>query len=228
MIFPLWQRLWSYFFEVLLETTSSAFNPSLQVFLNRGRAQLCTPNAIYSYGDLYDNFTKTFEQIDLSKLSGKRVLLLGLGLGSIPFMLERRFKLFFDYTAVEIDAEVVRLAEKYVLCGLESRVTTICGDAFAFINQQNEQFDLICMDVFSDDMVPNDANSSVFLQHLANALAPDGLLLFNRLSFHPEERAETIHYFRDHFLPHFPNGTYIDTESNYVLVSNKLALRSKP
>ena len=88
---PIWKRLLSYFFEWHIESAPSEANPHLYVSLKNGRYQLCTANAVYSYEDLYTNFLRAFEQIDFDKVPGKDVLILGLGLGSIPIILEKRF-----------------------------------------------------------------------------------------------------------------------------------------
>ena len=89
---PLWKRILSYEYEVHIESATSIYNDELNVLLVKGQYQLVTPEAIYSYGNRYDNFFKAFEQIDLNKEAIESVLLLGLGLGSIPFMLENYFK----------------------------------------------------------------------------------------------------------------------------------------
>ena len=105
---PLWKRLVSYFFEIHIESTSSEFNPHLYVSLYKGRYQLSTANAIYSFEDLYDNFSEAFEEIDLDRLAIQNVLILGFGLGSIPILLEQHFNKEYHYTGIEID-EIVRI-----------------------------------------------------------------------------------------------------------------------
>ena len=119
---PTWKRWLSYIREIPIETSESEHNPFLNIVLRNGQYQLCTANAIYSYGDLYDNFSKAFKQIDLDKLPIKNVLILGFGLGSIPLMLEKMFHKKYYYTAVEIDPEVLRLANTYVLPELKSGI----------------------------------------------------------------------------------------------------------
>ncbi len=72
---PFWKSLLSYIWEIPIESCASALNPDLHVSLKRGRYQLFTENAIYSYADLYDNFVKGFRQIDLSRLPNEDVLI---------------------------------------------------------------------------------------------------------------------------------------------------------
>ncbi|HAI57462.1 MAG TPA: hypothetical protein DCM04_05945, partial [Saprospirales bacterium] len=57
---PKWKYLLSYLMEVHLESSSSEHNEYLHVSLNKGRLQLSTANAIYSYADKYENFYNIF------------------------------------------------------------------------------------------------------------------------------------------------------------------------
>lgn len=220
-----WKKWLSYFFEFHIESASSEYNPHLYVSLNRGRYQLCTANAVYSFEDLYDNFFKAFQRIDLEALPGKRVLLLGLGLGSIPQMLEKHFSQVFQYTAVEVDEAVLYLANKYVLSELSSNIEMICTDATAFVAQSQETFDLICMDIFLDDVVPSNFETSAFLEQLQSLLQPKGVLFYNRLSLTEKDVSKTKAFFEKTFLSVFPNGTYLDVQSNWILVNNRRWLK---
>lgn len=223
---PTWKRWLSYFLEFHLESAPSDFNPYLYVALRQGRYQLCSENAVYSYGDLYRNFFDAFQTINIQKIGIDRVLVLGLGLGSIPLMLERNFKCQFDYTAVEIDESVIYLANKYVLHGLQSPVTCILADAYAYLEQTRDTFDLICMDIFLDDIIPKKFASQTFLQNLKKCLNPDGLLLYNRLSLTPEDRESTLEFYRQHFKYVFPRSTYLDVQTNFMLLNRNDLFRS--
>lgn len=80
-----WTKLGSYWFDIQLEETDSDYSGKLEVICRKGRYALCTKNAVYSYDDLYVNFRKSFQQVDLERYKINDVLVLGLGLGSIPF-----------------------------------------------------------------------------------------------------------------------------------------------
>lgn len=216
---PLLKKLLSYVTEIHLESAPSDINPHLYVSLNKGRYQLSTANAVYSYGDLYDNFSKTFGQLAPQLTDKMNVLILGFGLGSIPYMLENTFGKRMYYTAVEIDENVIYLADKYVLDELEAPIQLICADAFAFVMQCQEQFDLICMDVFLDDVVPPKFTGKQFLEALKDLLEPDGRLLFNRLALSNEDLERTGRFFEQEFKPVFENGTYLDVGGNWMLMN---------
>lgn len=217
----LWKKYLSYLFEFHIESAPSEYNPHLYVSLSRGRYQLCTANAIYSFEDLYDNFGLTFEKIDLNKIPGKRVLILGFGLGSIPILLEKKFKKKYTYTAVEIDESVIYLANKYGVSALHSPIEMICADALTFVQVSQEKFDLICMDVFLDDIIPQEFQQNDFLEVLKNMLTPKGILLYNRLSLTEADLAACHTYYDEVFSKVFPNGTHLEVKGNWMLLNNK-------
>ena len=223
---PLWKKWLSYFVEFHLESTPSDYNPHLYVALKQGRYQLCSANAVYSYGDLYRNFFDAFQTIKIQDLDIKRVLVLGLGLGSIPLILERNFKCTFSYTAVEIDNSVIYLANKYVLHQLQSSITCIQADAHTFMEQNIEPYDLICMDIFLDDIIPQKFGSLSFLDNLKGAHAPNGLLLYNRLSLTEGDRENTLTFYKDRFKSVFPQATYLDVQTNFMLINRNDLFRS--
>lgn len=213
----------SYLWDVHLESTSSDYNDELHVVLSRGRHQLCTANAIYSFDDLYDNYRRAFQKIRVDELGINKVLILGLGLGSIPYMLEKKFGVDFHYTAVEIDEEVARLAHTYTLQNLRSPMETIIADAHDFIMQNDDTFDLICMDVFVDDVIPQKFHKENYLSALGSALGKDGILLFNRLSRTKADIKHTREFFNHSFSQAFPNAAYLDVKGNWMLTNRSLA-----
>lgn len=216
---PLWKRILSYVYEVPIESATSIYNDELNVLLVKGQYQLVTPEAIYSYGNRYDNFFSAFKQIDLEKEKIDTVLLLGLGLGSIPFMLENYFKRDYSYTAVEIDDDIIYLASKYVLNHLDSEVTTICTDAINFVQIDQNQYDFVAMDVFVSDYIPPEFETEEFLIDLKDRIAPDGLLMFNRLYYFEKDKRKTEKYFKTTFKKVFPEGRFLNINGNWILMN---------
>jgi spermidine synthase len=218
---PFWKKWLSYFFEFHIESAPGEINPHLYVSLKRGRYQLSTANAIYSHEELYLNFAKTFEQLDFSKLPGKEVLILGFGLGSIPIILEKLGHKDFEYTAIEIDENVIYLANKYILPKLSSKITFIASNAEFFMKQNLRKFDLICMDIFLDDKIPDYFQSKDFLELLNNALAPKGLLLYNCLAHTVADVKHSDEYYKTTFQPYFSKPEKLNIFGNYILTNRK-------
>jgi spermidine synthase len=206
---------------VVLESTSSTYNRELHVLLSNGRYQLCTGNAVYSYEDKYVNFKTCFEWIDWSKHKIEEVLILGLGLASVPQMLEKSFKQNFNYHAVEIDEKIVDMANRYVLEHLSSPMQVFCTDALNFVKWSQTKYDMIVMDVFDNDTVPAAFETREFLEDCHSLLSDDGFLLFNRLNISEWDPEETAEYLSQVFLKVFPEGGSYEIEGNFILVSRK-------
>lgn len=216
---PLWKRWLSYFREIHLEDVSSSLNPELHVSLVKGRCQLYTGNAIYSFEDLYSNYFKAFRTIPLRQMEIDHVLVLGLGLGSIPWMLERQFRRRYYYTAVEMDEMVVYLAQKYALSELKSSVEVILADGALFAAQSEQRFDVVAMDIFQDDDVPEKFERVDFLEDLRRLIAPSGLLMYNRLSRTVEDKKKTQAFLDGPFREVFPECTFLDLGGNWMLLN---------
>lgn len=227
MPIPAWKYWLSYLTEVMLEETSSTYNPVLEVSLKRGQFALSTANAIYSYGDRYVNFSRTFDRMHWASLPGQEVLLLGLGLGSIPYMLEKNYRQAFYYTAIDIDEVVIGLADKYLLANLKSNIQSICADAEIFVAvSPDETYDLICVDLFSDDQIPEPFKQADFQDELARILSPGGLVLYNCLAFTPQDRAASELFFNTVFLAAFPQACMIPLDNNLILASDQRYFRA--
>lgn len=222
---PWWKYLLSYVTEIHLESRSSDYNDHLEVLLVRGRFQLCAADAIYSFDDLYDNYYNCFKNIKVERLDQvKEVLILGLGLGSIPLMLERHFKRAYNYTAVEIDENVVELNDIYTLPRLQSSIQTITGDAEIYVKSTSEKYDLIAVDIFINDLVPEHFESLEFLESLTDLVNEGGLILFNQLGITEKDQKHTTAFYKQKFKQIFPNSYLHQIKGNYILVNDKSAL----
>lgn len=213
---PAWKKILSYLVDIQLDSASTPLNPKLELSLRRGRYYLTTPNAVYSFGDLYGNFLQTFRQLDFTKYIIRDVAVLGFGMGSVPFMLERVFHKKFRYTGVEVDEVIAGWAERYVLPELASLIELHRVDALGFVEKCARKFDLVVVDIFLDDEVPEQFESLIFLKNLKKMLAENGLLLFNRLADTPEAKAKTEVFFEKNFRQVFPGATYFEVDGNWV------------
>lgn len=218
---PLLKKIWSYFDEVLIEESSSEFNPILEIILTKGRYQLATDTAIYSFEDKYDNFLKAFEAIDIKKINPNEVLLLGLGLGSIPFMLENIFDMRLQYTAVEIDEEICRLAEKYTLCHLESTFQVYPMDAKDYLKFYDQKFDMIAADIFQSSIIPSEFESIQFFEQLSDKLNENGIILYNRLADSPAHEKKNESFWK-RWKSFFPDADRVNTGTNIIYLNRNI------
>ena len=222
---PTWKKWLSYLLEQHIESVEGNLNPSLHVSLVNGRYQLSTDTAVYSFDDLYDNFTTAFQQTNFDTFKPKSVLLLGLGLGSVPYILETTYGIKPVYTAVELDEAVIYLAEKYRLSGLDAPVQCIAADAEIFVSICTERFDFIVIDLFVDDQIPEAFLDAEFMLRIKELLAKEGLVMFNHMAMTKVQKEEADAYFERVMLPMFPDATYIETRNNRILVNSSQLLK---
>jgi spermidine synthase len=218
MHIPFWKKWLSYIMPLTLERLSSPRNPQIAVVIDRGRLQLLSGNAIYSWDDLYHNFVIAFKRIDIEKRAHAEVLVLGLGLGSIPFILENVYRRRYHYTAVEWDEAIVYLASKYTLPRLKSRIDIVVADAGHFVRVSEATFDLIAIDIFEDDRTPEVFETTAFLAACRKRLRPGGLLLYNRLYNSEQNRQNSDAFYREVFKGVFDRAEAIETNGNLILV----------
>lgn len=215
------KKILSYLFDIQLDTASTPLNPVLQLSLRKGRFYLTTTNAVYSYGDLYSNFLQTFKKLDFNKVRFNEVLVLGFGMGSVPFMLTHVFGQKFRCTGVEADEKIIEWATRYLEPNLPVPLHLNHGDAFAFVEKCSHKFDLVVVDIFLDDLVPAQFETMDFLNNAKQLLTENGLLLFNRLADSKTALWSTSAFYENTFKAVFPSGTYLKVEENWVLASRK-------
>lgn len=222
---PKWKFLLSYLTEVHIESKPGPLNPHLYVSLRKGRFQLCTRNAVYSYEDKYDNFKTAFERLDLNPLHDGEVLILGFGLGSIPIILQKMGLKNLMITGVDFDENVIDLASKYALRKINYPLELVCADAGIFVDQQTNKFDLLAIDVFLDDLIPKIFQSAEFLSKCKNLLKPNGILLYNSLASTDEDKDKSEKLFFENFVPVFPNAQLLDVKGNYIFINDRRFLK---
>ena len=88
------------------------------------------------------------------------------------------------------------------------------------MDKTEEKYDLILLDLFIDNTVPADFETSDFLGKLAMRLNTKGLVLFNRLSFTQSLKDQTETVFQT-MKQVFPNSYQLPIKGNTMIVSSK-------
>ncbi len=110
----------------------------------------------------------------------KRVLILGLGGGSIPVYLGR-FLPNATIDTVELDPGVIDVAKKYFGIRETGRSHLIGSDGRVFLNRHSELYDLIMVDAFTGGYIPFHLMTKEFYQLVRDRLAPHGAAAINIL-----------------------------------------------
>jgi spermidine synthase len=110
--------------------------------------------------------------------SPRRVLVVGLGGGSIPMFLHKHYP-EAEIDAVEIDPVVARVAREYLSFREGDKVHAHIADGRRFIEEARRPYDLIVLDAFGADNVPLHLTTLEFLRAVRRALTPDGVVAAN-------------------------------------------------
>lgn len=108
----------------------------------------------------------------------KRVLIVGLGGGTIPQFLHRHFPdLVID--VVELDPTVARVAKDYFGFRVDDKMRVYVEDGRKFIERSEPVYDVIYLDAYGANNVPYALTTSEFLEAARRALASGGVVAGN-------------------------------------------------
>lgn len=172
------KRFLSYFFVVTLKKIPSKYNPTLCLQLEAGKLLLNTKNANYSYGNLHKIFEITFKKIELQKINPQKVLILGLGAGSVIRIIQQDYNLNPQITAVEIDSEVIKVLKSWQNLNLNV-CTIIEGDALQTLDSIKEKYELVIVDLFSDLQMPSYIFSFDFIVKIKKLMSINSICIVN-------------------------------------------------
>ncbi len=157
----------------MIEAGTTELGQKYEVNYENGVKVLNSENANYSFGSLHQIMLKGIDEV-LKKHKPKRILILGLGGGSILSIMKKKFKWPYTYTAVELDADIVRLKLTYFDEAGAENGEVLCMDAKTAIHQlEDHSYDLIVDDVFWDNSIPDFCKEQDYLSR-NNALLSDG------------------------------------------------------
>jgi spermidine synthase len=137
----------------------------------------------YGPGSAYADLTHVSK---LLRPAAKRVLLIGLGGGTIP----RQFIRYYNDTtidAVDVDPLVAGVARRYFGLPSDPRLRIHIADGRQFLKRSNEKWDLIIIDAYTTnrygDTIPAHLTTREFFREAASHLNPGGVLHFH-CAFH--------------------------------------------
>lgn len=207
--------LFSYLFPRTIETTSSEHNTCLEVVAMNGKMMLNSATVNYSFGPLDEVWRSAFDQIKLTERKWTQLLVLGLGSGNIPSILNEK-KNDFQITGVEIDPVVIRLGKQYFDLDKHPNLNVVIADAEQYLSDSRDKVDVICVDLFIDSKMPVFTEDLAFIHQCLDHLHSGGALLLNRLMHEPAlaRRSET---FTEKVKTEFPEVKVLTCGANRIL-----------
>jgi len=124
------------------------------------------------------------------------VLIIGLGGGTLPLSIEKLYPETLIDT-VEVDQAVLRVAKKWFSYRESETQKVHVLDGRVYVKRQlrnNKQYDLIILDAFNGDYIPEHLMTKEFLTESSSLLSPGGLLIANTFSNNKLFHHESVTY----------------------------------
>ena len=210
----------SYFFEIPVEKRESEYSGLLELTLHKGEWKLSTTNAIYSFGSHYSSFRTAFKRLHIEKLPVRNVLLFGVGIGSIAELLKKH-PTIENLTAVDIDRDMIEWA-KELWPEVKFKTEFIVSDALDWLlkSSDNELFDLILIDIFIDDLTPEQFTTNQFLSLVKQKMNESSMLIYSKINA-TQEHKNANQIFEKNFAEIFPTAFSFNAQYNKIYVSQQ-------
>jgi spermidine synthase len=185
----------SYFIPINVYKKNSAVSKTLEVTWNNGELVLDSKNTNYSYGSLQRILRKGLKYIGYDRIKKfEDVLILGVAGGSVIKTLVNEVKFKGKITGVEIDKDIVEIANKYFKLDEVKNLELIVDDAFEYVLKTKEKYDLIIIDIFQDTTMPNFLFEDFFINRINFLLKTEGFILFNTMVINEKDRIRNLDY----------------------------------
>jgi spermidine synthase len=115
------------------------------------------------------------------RADAKKMLLIGLGGGSIPKKLNKEFP-NMEIDAVELDPEVIKLAKDHFNIKEGKQLRLHAQDGRLFLTRTQNQYDIIMLDAYFTDAMPFHLATKQFFELAQKKLTPNGIIVANLIS----------------------------------------------
>jgi spermidine synthase len=138
--------------------------------------------------DNHDKLVFPYAKMVLSSLlvqdNPQRILIIGLGGGTLVHTYQALFPQS-EIVVVEIDEAVVRVAERFFDFKTSAKIKSLPEDGRLYIKRagiRKEKFDLVILDAFNGDYIPEHLMTAEFLQEVKALLPANGMVVANTFS----------------------------------------------
>lgn len=218
------KKIFSYLIPIKIYETKSALSKSIEVTWTNGELVLDSENANYSYGSLQRILRLGLKNIGYEKIVPmNHILVLGVAGGSVIKTLVDEIKYKGKITGVEIDAEIIKIANTYFKLDEVKNLEIVIADAFEFVLKTKTKYDLIIIDIFQDTAMPNFLFETFFTNRVCSLLKNHGFILFNTMLLNESQNLRNKKYVSEFFKSEFQIKTIPRVEvHNELIVIEKL------
>lgn len=176
------QKIFSYLIPIKILKKRSARSKTIEVTWTNGELVLDSENTNYSYGSLQRILRYGLKNIGFKTIQKmNHILVLGVAGGSVIKTLINEIEYKGNITGVEIDPDIIQIANEYFNLSQIKQLEIVIDDAFEFVLKTKNQYDLIIIDIFEDTNMPNFLFEVFFSQRICSLLKNKGFVLFNTM-----------------------------------------------
>ena len=122
----------------------------------------------------------------------KSILMLGLGGGTAIGIINKLLP-DSEIIAVELDEELIDVAEEYLHLDKSHCSDIVIGDAYQYLRTSEQSFDIVIDDLFltgADDVYRSDVNAAEVLSLIKKRLKPNGTVICNLITHTAHRRIQ--------------------------------------
>ena len=176
------QKIFSYLIPIKIFKKKSARSKMIEVTWANGELVLDSENTNYSYGSLQRILRYGLRNIGYKTIVDMdHILLLGVAGGSVVKTLVDEIEYKGKITGVEIDSDMIQIANDFFNLNQIKQLEVIIDDAFEFVLKTKQKYNLIIIDIFEDTKMPNFLFERFFSERICSLLRDQGFVLFNTM-----------------------------------------------
>src|SRR5918996_1446962 len=160
----------------------------------------------------------------------KKILIIGLGGGSIPKKLLKEFP-SLEIDAVELDPEVIQIAKTHFNVRESNNLRLHAQDGRMFLSRTRHQYDIIMLDAYFTDAMPFHLATKEFFELAQKKLTPNGIIVANLISAVTGPSGKIVRSFVKTqrqvfpqtyiFAARRPDNVSVDTIQNVIVIATR-------
>ena len=123
-------------------------------------------------------YTRTMMAFEMFMPQPRELALIGLGGGSIVKWCYHHHP-ETALTVIEINPQVIALSDTFRIPPVDERLRILCEDGARFVAETAARFDILVVDCFNSDHLPQELCSLEFYDNCRNVLSDPGLMIAN-------------------------------------------------
>lgn len=166
-------------------------------------------------------YTREIASLIDAQPAKQRIAVLGGGAYTLPAYLAQKYP-DSQIDAVEIDPKLLPIAQEYFEYSPAKNVGHIAADARTFVNGIKQPYDIVVVDVFGDDSIPESLMTAEYGRALKQAMTPDGVVIINTIAGVDGVCGELFQAVTRPYLDNFASGHYLrrpDTDPRTNIVA---------